>query len=87
MPWCDIRAAWAPALPGGIAETATHLAGLSRYAFDHKSLGWRRPFLQAYGMTKAEATRLKNLIAKKAKFGDKFTKSDVTTLKNLQAKK
>lgn len=38
-------------------------------------------------MTKGEATRLKNLIAKKAKFRNKFTKSDATTMKNLQAKK
>ena len=38
------------------------------------------------GMTKVEITRLQNLIAKKAKFADKFTKSDATTLKNLQAK-
>ncbi len=38
-------------------------------------------------MTKSEVTRMKNLMAKKVKFADKFTKSDTTTLKNLQAKK
>jgi hypothetical protein len=56
-------------------------------------LSGRPVFQQTFSMMKSEATikgeatRMRNLIAKKKKFGDKFTTRDANTLTKLQARK